>query len=848
MFVCACTLACGSEADEATNTTDTSFASTSQSLIPSEDWPVSDAELRPARAAAGDIASNGALALVVSAEPGLPSRLMAMRVAPDGAVLDSRALVLGVLPGGGSVPRAASNGEDFLVTWSAAGFVHAVRVSAKGDVAAVHRVGADLDATNDPVGVAWNGSNYLIAWASQGELYAARVTPRGSVIDPTPIALGGAAGAASPAVTAVGTSYWLAWTAPAGAPAIHGARLDGLTGELRSPANLVLADGGGASLSSPVLASKGGTTMLAWTAPNALFARRFDSAASPLDPEAGLRIASYAGGTFRPKVALTASDRGFFAVWDEAVRIKNTFMDRQVWKSPFSDPTVHQLKGAVLGLDGAIAGDVSAVTGEWLPRTASGLLEWWHPRVVFDGERCTVHVLGRDCNGPSDCPMASQDPDFSAPEPPQSFISTEAVRRLYWLSSAGEAQGDVRLATTVYPQQRAPHIAASSARFGALFTDDHDHANARGVLTTLDLNGRELTSASARAFMDTIAVNNDSWLLSGTLYRELEIGFACPYFCAVNWPFPHTQLATNDGTIAPAVGFPGTERINFSATTAGAAASDGTDFGVLTWFDAFGPSKSLGFWKVKADGTFDGTARHLWNLSNEVPKAALLFAGEHYIAVWTNGNTVQSGRIARDGSALDPEALTVSVRDVKPESLRVASDGSDFFAVWLEQGTRIWGSRIASNGAAQGVAFAIESNASPKAAPLVVYEAPHYVVVWRESDPQGATDLRALRLTRSGRALDRSAIRLTSKSDIEGFDAAAAGHGSVRLVYDRFDVAAGARRIRTKSVNLAGAAWLGNCSASAGGASSDSAGSVAVSLFGLIVALRRRRNRTRPLA
>ncbi|HMJ12893.1 MAG TPA: hypothetical protein VK524_15835, partial [Polyangiaceae bacterium] len=670
---------------------------TAEALVLS-DFEVADTELRAARAAAGDIASNGTLSLMVSAEPGLPSRVLATRLGKDGAVLDSKALILGEASGGASTARVAADGTDFLVAWSGAGFVHTAHVSADGGASPVSRVGADVDGPNDPVGIASNGSNYLIAWASNGTLYAARVTRLGMPIEPTPIALG--AGSGTPAVSAVGSSYLVAWTGPGAqaAPSIFGARVDAGTGKLLSPAGLVLAEGGGALLSAPALAHHGELSILAWTASNGLFARRFAGTGAALDPVTGFQIAPYSadptGHTARPKLALAASEQGFFALWDEAELLSGcpfgcSLRDAQGEYVLFPAPTLHRVKGVRLGTDGSMTGEPLTLTEPWLPKTGSDIGDLWHPRLAFDGKRYVAHLLGRDCTSTSDCPVVTRERYTGETE---ALISTDAARWLYSLSSTGEAVGGARLSLTLHTQQQNPHIAASSTGFGVLLSDDYDHSGARGLFVRLDPTGQRLTSESAARFMDTVTPSSGNWLLSGNRIEKVWAEFGCN--CILDWPYPHIQLATDGGTLAPPTSFPGTAVGALIAQTL-AAASDGRDFGLLAWYGPFGPPQ-MSFWKVNADGTFAGEGRPFWPIPTNNAIGALAFGGGRYLALWTDGNTLYGGRVATDGSAIDANAFTVSARGVRPESLRAASDGTDFLAVWLERGAQVWGARIGS--------------------------------------------------------------------------------------------------------------------------------------------------------
>lgn len=166
------------------------------------------------------------------------------------------------------------------------------------------------------------GPGYLVAWSDAGygdlDVHFARVWDNGSYMLGGGLLIGGEQ--SHPAVCALDSLYVVAWRdlrSPT-EPAVYAARVDTL-GASQNSTGVRISDAGG--LASCAAASHGNVALVAWddyasgsTAAD-VFAARFDSAGTVLDPEA-VRLAP---GTNGERPARVASDgTNYLMVWEDS--------------------------------------------------------------------------------------------------------------------------------------------------------------------------------------------------------------------------------------------------------------------------------------------------------------------------------------------------------------------------------------------------------------------------------------------------------------------------------------------------------------------------------------------------
>ena len=131
------------------------------------------------------------------------SRIVAVRVTPAGAVLDSPPLAISTSPGSKSLGGVACDGTQCLVAWSGlpaggSGFadLHATRVDRNGSLldgppeSDGILVNALANQSKAVTSVTYDGRDFVLAWwidgyVSPAGVYAARISPQGAVLDQT---------------------------------------------------------------------------------------------------------------------------------------------------------------------------------------------------------------------------------------------------------------------------------------------------------------------------------------------------------------------------------------------------------------------------------------------------------------------------------------------------------------------------------------------------------------------------------------------------------------------------------------------------------------------------------------
>jgi hypothetical protein len=152
------------------------------------------------------------------------SHIYGTRVTRSGAVLDFDGGIRLTTNGGPyHMPRVASNGAQFLVVWSTAGYgttgiVLASRVSPAGTILDLPglTLGSPVS-SGETVGVATDGTDYFIVWSgptADGGLgvSGSRISASGQILDPTGLLIAnGPLDEVGPTVASNGESYFVAW-------------------------------------------------------------------------------------------------------------------------------------------------------------------------------------------------------------------------------------------------------------------------------------------------------------------------------------------------------------------------------------------------------------------------------------------------------------------------------------------------------------------------------------------------------------------------------------------------------------------------------------------------------------
>ncbi len=132
------------------------------------------------------------------------TKLFAVRVRPDGDVLDAEPIEVCMFPGAQVDASAAFDGENWLVVWRDSRYfdqtgtdIYGTRISSTGEV--LDQGGfliADMGLSIPSVKVVFDGTDFVVSWIDQqvdidekSSIWATRVSPDGTVRDPEGIAL-----------------------------------------------------------------------------------------------------------------------------------------------------------------------------------------------------------------------------------------------------------------------------------------------------------------------------------------------------------------------------------------------------------------------------------------------------------------------------------------------------------------------------------------------------------------------------------------------------------------------------------------------------------------------------------
>lgn len=203
--------------------------------------------------------------------------LYVARLSPAGVPLDPDG-VLVVANGHDFTPALASNGTDFLVTWTdqsvAPGQIYAARITSAGVVGTPVALGAStwpsaVASDGADYMVAWGGGNYLVAWigrlGSTIDLVATRVSATGQVLaNPATVVAGATGDNPRPAVAASASEYMVVWADKRNLSSndIYGARVS-FGGIVLDPAGVPIATAPGEE-GNPSVASDGAEYLVDW--------------------------------------------------------------------------------------------------------------------------------------------------------------------------------------------------------------------------------------------------------------------------------------------------------------------------------------------------------------------------------------------------------------------------------------------------------------------------------------------------------------------------------------------------------------------------------------------------------
>jgi len=282
------------------------------------------------------------------------------RIGAAGEILDGTGILVSEGNAFRGPPRIASDGSDFLLTWSEGNpnRVLATRVAASGAILDPGGFSvSDPSTFSGSPAVAWDGSAYTVVWdawnGSSDDIYGARVTTEGIVIDDPPFAVADGSWAEySPGIAWNGSNFLVTWAdSRSSDDHIYGARV--------SPYGIVL-DAGGFQIShgpgewADSVASGGGEYLVDWfNVDYNVRAARVDAEGTVLDNALGISMRS----GFDPAVGWDGTN--FVAAWAGEGYSSDDLLTERIG-----------LDGHILDPGGIV--DWSSRVNEWAPAVTGG--------------------------------------------------------------------------------------------------------------------------------------------------------------------------------------------------------------------------------------------------------------------------------------------------------------------------------------------------------------------------------------------------------------------------------------------------------------------------------------------
>jgi hypothetical protein len=630
----------------------------------------------------------------------------ATRVTPDGEVLDPECIMVDSLDG--LDPVIGFDGTNYLVVEWGAGIL-GVRVTPAGEV---------LDSTAIVISsssgwqqaLAFDGTNHLVVWEdyrdSVSQVYGARVSPGGTVLDTVGIAIGtGPHRMVCPAVTFDGTNFLVVWE-------VCDSAIAWISGTRVSPAGQVLDSGFVLDSASqlddwygPTATSDGTNSLVVWH-----------------DFALGMRGALVAtdGSVVDSGIAIAPADVGYAghaALYDGS----DYLVAWKAW-SPVDCILASRVScaGVVLDTPGV---HVSAPAQSWTD----------NPAVAFDGDRYFV---------------AWDDDRTYCPN----IYGARLTRQMGMLDTTGI--GISRGINT----QRWPAAAFDGSNYLVTWTDDRNMSGAiigarvSASGANLDPAGIPICTLGFRRDYSAVAFDGTNYLVAWSDGRRNDSADV------------YAARVTPDGSVLDPRGIP--IAVGGEMHSLPAVAFNGSNY-LVVWGDIneqlVGTIRCA---RVSPDGQVLDSAGIFICTAPEACLPVVASDGANWLSAWYDWRSganpgVYAARVTAAGQVLDSGGFAVADADEGEGLAALASDGTNYLAVW----ERLNGSMLDLRGAIIGGDGTLLDSfmVCPEAAPLgcpssAVFDGVNYGVAWLDSPPGSDWAVYGAIISPSGTVLDMSVV------------------------------------------------------------------------------------------
>ena len=695
-----------------------------------------------------------------------------MRVSSTGTVLDTSGLVLSTGPGSAVDPQVASNGTDFQVVWS------------------------QFQSEN---------------WAVRGT----RVTSAGVVVDPGGKRYSPAVGAQSwPHVASNGTDYLATWyvTGSDGYFDVAARRVSS-AGLLLDSSDIMIASGTNYDETSAVVASNGTVYLVAWSdsrsGTSRVYANRVSSAGAVLDGT-GFTLS---GTSEQYMQAVASNGTDFFAMWLD-YRNAGT---RDLYGT--------RVTGSGVVVDGTgLAVSATASIQETNASLASDGLDYLATWTAWNTSASTFQILGSRISASAGSLSAVLDTTSLVLSANASHKHSTVTRAssgylvawdgtsmgqtdLYndWVSSSGTVStgSGFAVSTVSSLMQTEPAVASNGSNYLVVWTETAGSTvMIYGTRVTkyggvLDVPGLQLTTASRERQSPVVASNGTDYLVAWMDYRD------------INWDIYGARVlgsGSSSSAVVDSNGFAISTDSSFE--NAPAVGSNGTDYLVAWRRDPSSRGDVYGARVTSAGVVQDTTAIAIATNTVEHYTPRVASNGTNYFVVWAeyaSSFDIHGARVSGAGVVLDTSSIVISSALGDQYDPDVASNGTDFFAVWTDYrsgtNTDVYGARVSGSGSvldSSGLALCTET--VQQASPRTAFDGTNYVAAWADYRWGTSWGIYATQVTGSGTVVTPSGFSVVySVRDTEPALALASGGGQQSMVvYSRYDTepSTGSRRAR----------------------------------------------------
>jgi hypothetical protein len=602
--------------------------------------------------------------------------LLASRVTPNGSVLDDEPIPIDT----GVYATVGFDGTNYLVVDGGLGY----RISPAGEVLDSTRIVISTSGAWNQV-LAFDGTNYLTVWEdyrdSVSQIYGARVTPDGTVLDTAGIAIAtGQHALACPGITFDGTNFLVVWdqAIDSATSSIRGTRV-GPGGQVLD-SGFVIGSSSGANSWYRITATSDGTNSLVVWNDTALGLRGALVATDGSIVDTGIALTP-AG--YHPGHTSLYDGTNFLVAWAYSSSSAGYVMASRVSRAgvPLDTPGVY------------VSGPLPANTE--------------NPAVAFDGNRYFV---------------TWDDDRYYCPN----IYGARLTRQMSVLDTTGICISRSQGAANT---QHDPSAAFDGNNYLVAWVDNRNMAGAvyaarvspGGV--NLDPAGIPVCTLASNRGYPSVAFDGTNYLVTWADGRRSDSADI------------YATRVTIDGSVLDPQGIPLV--VGGDAHTFPMSAFNGTNY-LLVWDDLTDSGMcSIRCARVSPAGQVldpGDTLCTAWSAWTPVVAAN----GANWLVAWHDWRSemnpgVYGARITSDGQVLDPGGFAIGAADAGEGCAGLASDGSNYLAVWERLDANmvdVRGARISTAGVLLDsflVHPAVDSYATP---PIVRFDGTSYGAVW----------------------------------------------------------------------------------------------------------------------